>query len=356
MWRTRFLLGALVCVSLMLAMSANANIVVDEDFDQGTVFTNHGYNALRMELTSASQAAIDARQGLNVEWSNTLNNSSILAVVTNTGTASTEAYFSSPNSLKLASGQSAVMSWTGATTTNNWARYYNNFYQFAVRTTTAALAAVSPGTTIGHFKIDFSTDGYTNLTTEATVQFDFRSKSATAAEVVYQGQSLGNILPYSGWWTVVSIINHPRPNYAAAWGALDWVHGTIPSNPRIKGEVQLPWVVGNTTTTRVRDGLTVYVNGNTPATVLSTQSITVTPGAPGFGQLAEKTAVNGFEIAAENGGTIYVDDMFMSCDTAEADVASFPKHQAARMLTFTGSEVEEPIYPLPAAVKNWSLY
>jgi hypothetical protein len=158
------------------------------------------------------------------------------------------------------------------------------------------------------------------------------------------------MLGFRGRWTVISIMGRPTASTSANWGALDWINGS----PLVKGPQNNPWLgdTRQTTTSKVAIGMSVFINRNTVTRLVTPAEI-----GAGWGAADDLTAHNGWELAAENGGVLYVDEILQQCDTCEGGFNNHFKEQAVRMIAFDGSsELDEPADALPAAAKSWTLY
>lgn len=393
MWRTRFFVGALVCVVLALTMGANAALIwVDEDFDQGTVFADKGFPIRANGTSLTAQSQIDGDQGLNVEYlDGNATRSASLPVFTNTGVTTTARFFTAPNSLQLtgtAKVSAAMASGSAGGTTDSYPyRGNDKTYQFVVAVSTATLAGVPTGTQIGHFKIDYSTDTTTGQGVDKTFQLNFVKTADNRAEIQYNGSAVAGMPGYPGWWSVVTILvrqgcTSQGVANTANWGAFDYVHvpGNHPElagNPLTKGPQDM-YQATQTTSSQVLSGFTVFVNSNQPSLYVSPTAFDSNPDfslrwgnsatAWRAGSYQQRTAEVGWELAADNGGTLFVDDMFwwtaLCANDARgaltANGAWSYNNGAARLVPFVsypGGALEElPQYPLPAAAKNWSLY
>jgi len=285
--------------------------------------------------------------------------------MTNTGVVTSDRFFDGAKCLQLDSGQlvkpaAGSFPWRCPDQTR--------LIQFAV-STNASTANLTEGTQVGHFKIDYSTNG-TDLTPEVTVTVNFVVNSSGGVDIIVDNNdtTIGTLTGQAGDWHMISVIAQGQltdDGSASApqeWRVYDYSDGSYdahykgpqPPNPSVP-----PTALNYAT---LEAGVHFFVDSDSTATAtyLSYTDLGSNWGVPAS-QSPQQTYEIGWEIAAENGGTLFIDDMYWDGVGHSDPTNGYCKEEAARMEDFDKattepSEAPPTPTPLPAGVKSWDLY
>ena len=323
-----------------IAVPASANVYVDENFEDSTPFSNLGW-AIQGDTIPDTNATIAANQGINVRSANTNpDQTSPIVVMNNSGTVSGVKAFTGIQSLQLASGQSFAVNGNAAYVNAplNW----YNVVQFAV-SANAATFALPASTQVGHFRMNYSNDGSTGTATIETVyQLNLVRNAGSGIDiVVQQGSTVVGTITAANPWAMVSVIVQKQATPAVNWECWDPLRAEY-IGPQPTGD---PFHNAGTYAT-VAGGISVFVNSNTAGNYLSIADI-----GNNFCLDGNLTFLVNWEVAAENGGTVYVDEPFWAHGLFQNDAGDDVATQAgaSRMNPFT-----VPTVP-PTAAKEWKL-
>jgi len=319
-----------------------ANIYLDENFEDATPFSDLNW-PIQDNVTPPDALQIQANQGANVRSiDGAAGNTAPKVVMTTDGAISTAESYSGSQSLQLASGQSMAVSGNAAYC--NAALNWLIVMQFAV-TVDAATLTLPSGTQVGYFRQNWSTDGSDGLgTVEAVYQLNFVRNAAGGVDIIVDTNStkVGEIIA-EGKWVVVSVIADKNPDpLGTPWEAWDPITSTY-KGPQPTGD---PF--NATGTYDVLDqGIYVFANSNTAGNHITAAEV-------GGGWCTAETGPNdtfllNWEIAAENAGTVFVDECCWSHGLHQGGKAVDPitQESSARLTAFQ---------PPEAAASTWTLY
>lgn len=335
------LLLVLLLVFLCIASGGWASMIyIDEDFEGATPFADQGWAVVYGGDNDAGPVTADrvAVQGICLahEDGSDLNKFAF----TNEGTVDPSRSFApggGSKSLRLASGQKVQ---AGAPIVG--ADEDSSFFQFAISATASDLAGLTTGTQIGHFRIDYTTNALDDGTAEVSYLLLFKVGQGGSLDVVSgrTGATLASIdIGDAGHpWGLVSLV--PVPGTATRdWGALDPLTGVK------KGPVK-PSQTNATRTAILPAGFSLFVSSKTVTETTSRGQFDPS-GAWG----GANTAVIGWELGADNGGVLYIDNlMWSACPDTMADTSYMDRDISARMLEFDAGA------PVPAEARSWTLY
>lgn len=339
-------MGVVALLSLAAA-PATANIYLDENFEDASPFTNLGYPE-QGGATVPDASQIASTQGVNVRAvDNAPASLAPLAAFSNTGTVSTTYAYSGAQSLKLASGQSFAVVGDGAYVypAQNW----YNVIQLAVAVDEATLALPST-TQVGHIALNYSTDG-TAAPAELVFRLNLVRNSTGGVDVIVQnnGAKAGEITA-AGEWGMISLLAQKDTQNPENWEC--WDPNTLTyKGPQPTGD---PFN-GSGTYASLTNGIWVFVNSNTAGAHLDAATLGNNwawyPPA-GVGEEGNQCNLLNWEVAAENSGTVYVDEVFWGHGMWQTDkgVDINTQESAARMNAF------ELPPPPPTTAGSWTLY
>lgn len=344
----------LICLLLCVAtvsQAATSAILIDEDFEGSAPFVDNGF-----AVHDQTQSPVSVTpQGLFVRCQDVAS-SSPRPVITNTGTVVSERKFLGSKSLKLAAGagtQSVISTGDIATKSAGEVR----LFQFALGTDDAT-AAKADGTQVGHFKFDWSTDD--TDTVQASLILNFVT-NAGKVDVKCQNNSkvIGSLSPGKGNWLLISLLTNTRVSSASQaalpssiWRAYDPLttkyKGPQPVNPKAD-----PATMTNADFLAVGAGTQIYVN-DTNSTITTVQPNEIGAGWGNNNSTTDlvNSAEQGFQLVAENGGVLYIDDMYWDTGGRGNATEFYTQEQAARIDAFDQATIETNI----AAAKTWDLY
>jgi hypothetical protein len=347
---------AFIAAMALFALPAGAgNIFLDEDFEDGTPFQNQNY-PVQNDSTFVDLATINARQGVAIRSGDGGGAAAPQIAIAHSGTISTDAAWKGTNGLQLASGQFVRVDntagiYTGANQNNH------HTFQFAVKFPPAVFS-LAAGTQVAHLRQDWSTDG-ANTVIEQTYQLNFVRNATGGIDLIVANNAgiAGTITPDHDF-SVVTVIAEkaldPNPDYGNGYFWIAWNPFTqefigpqpINSDPAT-GTVPLP----NTNMATHACGIHTYLNANAASNFIPNTEL-------GNWNETNKGSVCliYWELVAENGGTLLVDEMYWSVgynqNVADADRKpnAFTQEASARMNKFV-------VPPPPSAdARDWSLY
>jgi hypothetical protein len=337
---TRFL--CIVSFLMLAAMTANANIYIDEGFEDSTPFTDHNWPIQDSAVTTPSQTLIDTYQGINIRAS-AADQTTPKVTLTNSGTVSTAAKFKGLQSLKLTSGQSFFVPGPFVNRPLNWMQST----QFAAAVDTATLA-LPPGTQVGHYKQNWSTDG-DNATIELAYQINFVVNATGGVDIVQQNTSTGVGQMYQpGWFKVITLIAQKQ------WEPLPFeCYDPLTSTYKGPQPIGDPFH-GTGTKPMMAAGFNLFVNSETPASIYKPAGFGNWPNNSPADQ-ANATYLMSWELVAENGGVLYIDEYFWCVGYFQE--GNYPDLENQDCSARINSYIA-PAPPQPPSndAKNWSLY
>ncbi|MCX7019445.1 MAG: hypothetical protein WCK47_04475 [bacterium] len=342
-----FTTAGLVSLALMFAMPALGNIYMDENFENGTAFANLNY-PVQDDTTMPSESAIAASQGINVRATDSVAAGAPIVAMNNTGTISTDYAFSGTHSLKLASGQAATVD------NNSYHNYALNWYcfvQFALTVDSATLA-LPVGTRVGHYKENWATD--VSLAVSVVYQLDFVRNATGGVDIIVDNNSAkAGTITGAGKWAVISVINDKNTSQSVSAGIENW-ECWDPLTLTYKGPQPTGDPFGGSGTyATLTDGIMVFVNNNTIGNQVSAEQLGHNwcddPTQPDPTAKSNNTYFLNWEVAAENGGALFVDEFFWAHGWFAAGKGTAPSNQdcAARLVKFDAA---------PLSVAEWNLF
>jgi len=342
MKKVKFLLVAICCIAASLvAMTASANLNINENFEGTAAFVDQNWPITGTAAAGNATVAKTLQMGTNIAvfaWHATNPTSQLgmtdpHTIVAYTGTLTTDRHFAGAKSLQLASGQSANVTngYQGAGGSPDWMWTY----QFAI-SCDAASAALPAGTQIGHFTLNYSTAGVTNpvfdnvTAPNDSMNIVLKTNAAGKVDVISSkdsvkiGELAGDATSGKATWALITIVVIPQTvlstdkstalDTAAPWICFDSILG------KYKGPLPLvatPDPGVGTDYVNLPTGINIFVNSNTAADVMTRAGVL----GAGFGNQDPTNAAGatahhlwdfGFDFAAENGGKIFIDDVFVS--------------------------------------------
>jgi len=313
----------LLTCCVLLGSSALANIYMDENFEDASPFTNQAW-VVQDNIQLPTESSIQSAQGVNVRASSP-DQAGAQVSVTNTGTLSTATAFSGGQSLHLASGQNVAINGNAAYVwpNLNWFKVV----QFAVAVDDAALAQ-SVGTVVGHFRQNWSTDtGNTLSTAEVVLVINLVRNASGGVDIVVQntGAKVGEI-PGARQWTTVTVIASTDIGGSQNWEAWDPLTATY-KGPKPAGD---PFNATGSYAS-LEDGISIWAGSQSARYRISAAGL-----GSGWGTPSESTFLLNWDLGAENGGGLYVDELFWChglCQSGSATGAT-TQEAAARMNQF----------------------
>lgn len=336
---------------LFAASPGVANIFVDENFEGTTPFTNRNY-PIQDNTTPPSASTIAATQGINIRAQDAGAAAAPIISVSTTGAISTAAAFTGTKSLQLTSGQIAASA-------NN---AYHNFdlnwmptMQFAIAVSPGTLSLPN-GTQVGHFTQNWATSLATSMTLPAdySLQINLVRNATGGVDLVTSGTNIGTLTANQRWAMVTVIAN--KDLYSATPPTQNW-ECYDPLTYTYKGPQPTAGDPGNGSGTyaTLGPGIHIFVNGNTEDVIFTPTQIghnwADDPTVTATDSKANHTYLINWEVGADGGGTVYVDDMFWSAGLFQTGKGADPETRdaAARMSLFM------PVVPATAA-QDWQLY
>ena len=220
--------------------------------------------------------------------------------------------------------------------------------QFAL-SANAATFALPASTQVGHFKMNYSTDG-SNATVEAVYQLNFvRNGSGGIDIVVQQGGAIAGTITAGSPWAMVSVLVQKDLRDGINWEAWDPLRAEY-IGPPPNGN---PFVVPTDTYALGPNGINVFVNSSWASNNLSVAAVGNNfcndPNNADVTAKANQTYLLNWEIVAENGGTVHLDETFWAHGLFQTGKAVDPLTQegASRMNRFVGNAT---------SVRDWNLY
>jgi len=370
MLKNNLLFVCLAAVALLAFAATNAGAIIylDEDFE-GTVFVDQGW----FYQDATTPADFPLLQGIQLrlygapadydEWSGGMPDGYHDVSMTNTGTVTTSRFFDGAKCLRLASGQSLRPA------SFPWRRIdWTSVLQFAV-STNAETVGLAEGTEVGRFSIDYSTNG-TDLTPEVTVAIKFVVNASAGVDIIVDNNdtTIGTLTGLAGNWHLITVVSDTQLNATGsaslpyAWQLYDEYVDVCYKGPQpLHPEVLPPGTPGYV---MLDAGIYIYVDSNDEATSLSYTAL-------GSSWGNSSTLVNyntirltyetGWEIAAKNGGTLYIDDLYWDGSGHNVATQEATKEEAARIDDYAKATTEPEEggptpTPSPAGVKSWDLY
>lgn len=360
---TFFLALLLVCLMLGIASIGQAGALVDEDFEGAAVLVNQNW-IVRGSTTFPPTPEIIAVQGVHLRTYADDANNTHLVTYSATGSQTPTRFFQGAKSYKLDAGQ-AITFGKPADGAGIQAASSQQLIQFAL-SADASVAGKAVGTQVGHFKIDFS------LTNTSTVQdsafFNFVVAAGGKLSVVSQDNAavIKTIDCGAGQWTLLSFaINYaiqdgvasgdPARNANTPWRMYDPLTTSYkglqpiialipPANPEVA-----------TNFNSFGTGIQVFADANTTVTTVRANDMDPGWGLDGVTGATWETWIQGWELAAENGGIIYIDDLAWHTSAYTTSIEAWCHEIAARTDPFN-TATTEPAGPPVAQVRHWDLY
>jgi sialate O-acetylesterase len=327
----RALMHTLVVVTMaVLAGQADACIYLDEGFEGPTLFTNQNWPVLNYD--SAPTTASVSLQGVNLRAWGPSAPSPAVQIGTQQGAVDTLRAFRGAKCYRLESGQRLATT-PGGFPSRNLGAF--RMWQFAL-STDAASAALPAGTQAGHFKIDYSRNSASSLVPDLTITLSFLAKAGGKLEVRCQnnGAVVGEV--QADQWAVVTVLAQDQvttpglQDMDQGWAAHDPLSDTY-KGPR-------PTSLAQPDPVKVRTGLYVYLNSPSGAPLGNTvlRRATELGSTWQFVSLTElaDTSEIGWEFGADNGGRIYLDELYWDAGVHGSVTRGFDQEQAARMTQF----------------------
>ena len=352
-----FRMMLLAAVAAALTAPASANLFLDEGFEDGTPFTNLGYPVQNENATAPAVTP----EGLNIRCYDAARAATPQFAVTNTGTVSAAAAYKGSNGLQLASGQSVAVNNSGglyvSAGDNN-----HNVMQFAVAFPASAFS-LGAGTQVGHYRQNWDTDANDGNGAEVSYQLNFVRNGSGGINIVVQNNGvIAKTVNTASHFTVVSIIAAKAQEPAAphnggyTWIAWDPFTQTFKGPQPASGDPVTGTVALDQCTT-MACGIHLYVNSNTDTNFIDNTTLGGTPVWSATDATKGNTRLLTWELVAENGGTVLVDEMYYSVGELQGIQGSgipnlFSQEDAARMVDFIGPS--DPPTTQTAAM-NWNL-
>lgn len=377
MKKVKFLLVAIFCVSMMmLALNASANIYVNEDFESGAEYrvgtgaTSIGLNGFVDQNWVDNATTITPFgdpllvMGKMIKNGQTGAAPTTMSMTKNQGSnLTTETFFRGTHCSKLIgddplTGTSNTLSFLANPQNmvpNAWVSNANfRIWQFAVRTD-AATVDKAAGTQIGHFRIAFSTDGTTAKAPNASLGLLFFTNTKKTIDVfcstTLTRDAKTKVGEFGGSgpraWSVVTIVENQGD--AARWICYDKAlnfKGPQPlvAKPNFDTITDSDWYF-------MPKGYSIFINRNEQSLIL-----TPTDGLNakwGNGTNQSSPMDFGWEMQAERGGVLYVDQMFWGNSRQDNNGDGLANEIGNRLLGFTARSQEGLS---AAAGPSWMLY
>jgi len=355
MLRTIFIVSILA----LLVAPASANLFLDEDFEDGTPFTNNDYPVRNENTTPPSLTPT----GTNLRcWEDSAGYAGPPQyALTNSGTVVSTAAYSGSSCLELTSGQSVAIDDSGGLYVGNG---QNNHVvmQFAL-SFPASVFSLPADTQVGHYAQDWDTDNLGTSAIELTYQLNFVTNSTNGVNIVVNNNStVAFTLNAPDEWAVITVIAAKASD--ATWGGgYTWI-AWDPFTQTFKGPQP---AAGNTATGEVVDtdmavllcGIHLYINSNTDTDFIANTDLGATPTWCELDTNKGNTHLISWQLVAENGGTLLVDDMYHSVGELQNILTPpgpsgqnyYTQEDAARLLDFVG-----PGAPQVTGAKTWTLF
>jgi hypothetical protein len=330
------LVAALVAASL----SASACIYMDEDFEGPNPFANRNFPV----VGDTQQPAIPLKDGINLRAYSTNETTPQVTLSSTQGSVINTRSYRGAKSYRLNSGQKlAVAPGQFPVRNTNWFRSW----QFAV-STDGATTGLAPGTQVGAFRIDYSNDSKTDLTPDVAITLALKVNNTGGVDLlcVNQGNALlGTLNGSDRSWLLVTMIAMNKVTTGAlldsteGWAAYDSL-AALYKGPQPAG-LPSPTVEPDLST-----GVHIWVENRDPSGLSGSgspvQHIVLTrAGELGASWGNEETGRDntseiGWEFAAQNGGTVYLDSLYWDAGTHQEWARGIDREQAARMSQFAG--------------------
>ena len=317
----------LFVLSLCASAHAGALIYLDEDFEGSYIFVDRNFPVTDSTQT---QPVAPLAQGINLRaWDAGYTTPKVQLGTAEGAVVSTRAY-RGLKSYCLQSGQNLAVT-PGHFPFRDADAF--RFWQFALSTDAASVALASD-TRIGRFDISYSTAGAADLTPDVMIRLELVATGTEKARLTCQnnGETLAHLSGAANDWVLVSIIAQDSittptvQDTASKWVAFD------PLTDTTKGPF-LP----------VLTGVHIYVtdgNGALRSSLLRGDALGASWGNTAGRQL---TAEIGWRFAAENGGTLYIDDLYWDAGAHGDAERAFDREQAARMDAFSAGLEMPPL-------------
>lgn len=333
--RSPFAAGVVILLCLHLS-PAHAFLYIDEDFEGTAPFVNRDW-PIRDNTTIPTAESIRNSQGINIRaYSDSMEKLSGSIPLRNTGSLTADIAFSGRQSLRLASGR--AVSIEGASAYPGSGQKWFRVIQFALTVDPATLS-LPAATRVARFQTHWSTD-LNKATVEATWQLNLTRNALGGIDLVVDstGEKVGEI-PAAGKWVVVTMLASVRiGGQPEPWKAWDPFTGQY-KGPQPTGDP----INDNGICATIPDGISVHVNSNTAAAHIPGATLSpdwgrdFEPDNPDGGD--DHTDLTDWGLLAENGGTLYVDDLFWAHGVFHSHEGRMPMmlDAAARIGDFTGS-------------------
>jgi hypothetical protein len=312
---------------LVLQATASGAIYMDEDFEGATPFINRNWPV----QSDSAQPVQPLAMGLNLRaWGAGYTSPSVALQEQSGSVVNTRAY-AGTQCYRLASGQRlAVTPGQFPFRNGNWFRAW----QFAVGTDTAT-AGLPAGTQVGRFKVDYSNDSTTDLTPDVSIVLALRVNASGGVDLVSVNKAnaiLGTLTGGAGNWLLVTLVAMNKVTTGAmedtteGWAAYDPFAGIYkgpqPANP------------ASPSPPPISTGVHIYVDGAAATHTVLTRvgELGVSWGNETSGK--DTTSEIGWEFAADNGGTIYLDNLSWDAGAHQQFGRGMDREQAARLTQF----------------------
>lgn len=334
----------LFLVLFLFGGSANANIYMDEDFEGAEPFVNRNFPV----LGDTAQPVQPLLTGLNLRaWSSGYTSPTV-ELIHEGGTVISVRSYAGTHSYKLSSGQKLAVSPGAFPFRNgNWFRVW----QFAINTDSNTTNLTS-GTQVGFFKIDYSNDSITDLTPDVTIKLKLKVNDTGNVDLVCENKSntiIGTLNGGLDSWLLVTIIamnkvtTGDRLESTEGWAAYDFFTDTYKGPQPIDPD--------NPTKPLISTGIHIYVN-NDPASLTLTRATEL---GSDWGNEVSGTQVTseiGWEFAAENGGNIYLDNLYWDAGLHQEFPRGMDREQAARLAQFAGGPIPSLLPGIDSSIKR----
>jgi hypothetical protein len=333
--RCRLLLALLCVLTCALAVNASAmNILIDEDFEGVTPFVDQHFPIQARGgtmITTPTQAQV-AVKGLNLLDYYYQDPTTATILTVNTGRVVTTQSFRGAQSLELNPGERVATELPAGVDQSGGC----DFLQFALSASLES-ARLPAGTQVGHLKMFWSTTD--TVTLSAVTELDFKVVGpgrihivcANTGSIVSEMRVVGGCVPVLSWQLMSIISDTRRPDAPdptlddLPWQAYDPLTGKYKGPVTGHEPASFPTLVG---------GQHIFCNSKVEGVTLQPDQV-----GPGWGDTSNlsserRTGLLGWEIAAENGGTLYVDDIYLDVGRHADYMNGAYQHQAARMNEF----------------------
>jgi hypothetical protein len=293
----------IMTVMLLFSITACGAIYMDEDFEGVEPFVDRKFPV----LSGTAQPVAPLVKGINLRAFS--NEQAVPPVLMQTmgGTVVAGREYQGTHFYRLSAGQRLAVA-PGQFPHRNgvWFR----LWQFAVSTDLVTVK-LPPGTQIGHFKIDYSNDSIDDLKPDVTIQLILRVNNNSGVDLVCANKNdaiLGTLNGDENNWLVVTIIamnkvtNVAKADTTEGWIAYDPLtkvfKGPQPRNPIRPEKIPFP------------TGVHIYVNGPENRKILLVRSRDLGNSWGNEDGGVAVTSEIGWEFAAENGGMLYLDNLY----------------------------------------------